>query len=49
VLLGWLLNRKAKQVEIYRVGQEKEVLQAPLSLSGEDVLPGFALDLTKFW
>jgi Uma2 family endonuclease len=49
VLLGWLLNRKGKQVEIYRVGQEKEVLQAPLSLSGEDVLPGFALDLTQFW
>jgi Uma2 family endonuclease len=49
VLLGWLLNRKGKQVEIYRLGQEKEVLQAPLSLSGEDVLPGFELNLTRFW
>jgi Uma2 family endonuclease len=49
VCLGWLLNRKAKQVEIYRLGQPKEVLQAPLSLSGEDILPGFVLNLANFW
>jgi Uma2 family endonuclease len=49
VLLGWLLNRTGKQVEIYRVGQEKDVLRSPSSLSGEDVLPGFTLDLAKFW
>jgi Uma2 family endonuclease len=33
------------QVEIYRLGQDVEVLQSPTSLSGEDVLPGFTLDL----
>jgi Uma2 family endonuclease len=49
VLLGWLLNRKDQQVEIYRLGQPKEILQAPLSLSGEDILPGFELNLTNFW
>jgi len=43
--LGWLINPKGQQVEIYRQGQEKEVLQAPTSLSGEQVLPGFVLDL----
>jgi Uma2 family endonuclease len=43
--LGWLINPKNKQVEIYRPNQEIEVLQSPLSLSGEDVLPGFILDL----
>lgn len=43
--LGWLINPKAQQVEIYRQGQEKEVLQAPTSLSEEQVLPGFVLDL----
>ncbi|MBV8886107.1 MAG: Uma2 family endonuclease [Chroococcidiopsidaceae cyanobacterium CP_BM_RX_35] len=43
--LGWLINPKAQQVEIYRQGQEKELLQAPASLSGEQVLPGFVLDL----
>jgi Uma2 family endonuclease len=43
--LGWLINPKDKQVEIYRQNQEVEVLQSPTSLSGEDVLPGFILDL----
>jgi Uma2 family endonuclease len=43
--LGWLINPKTKQVEIYRQNQEIEVLQSPISLSGEDVLPGFILDL----
>ena len=43
--LGWLINPKNKQVEIYRPNQEIEVLQSPLSLSGENVLPGFILDL----
>ena len=43
--LGWLINPKNKQVEIYRPNQEIEVLQSPANLSGEDVLPGFILDL----
>ncbi|MGB3637011.1 MAG: Uma2 family endonuclease [Rivularia sp. (in: cyanobacteria)] len=43
--LGWLINPKDKQVEIYRAGKEVEVLQSPTSLSGEDVLSGFTLDL----
>jgi Uma2 family endonuclease len=47
--LGWLLNRKAKQVEVYRPGQIVEVLQAPETLSGEDVLPGFTLNLAQIW
>ncbi|MFM5998426.1 MAG: Uma2 family endonuclease [Dolichospermum sp.] len=43
--LGWLINPKNKQIEIYRQNQEVEVLESPTSLSGEDVLPGFILDL----
>jgi Uma2 family endonuclease len=43
--LGWLINPKGQQAEIYRQGQEKEVLQAPTNLSGEQVLPRFVLDL----
>jgi Uma2 family endonuclease len=43
--LGWLINPKNKQVEIYRPLVKVEVLQSPSSLSGEDVLPGFVLDL----
>lgn len=43
--LGWLINPQGKQVESYRQGQEKEVLQAPTSLFGEDILLGFVLSL----
>lgn len=47
--LGWLINRKSRQVEIYRPGQDVEVLESPVSLSGEDVLPGFVLNLEPIW
>lgn len=45
--LGWLIDPKGKQVEIYRQGQEKEVRIAPTRLDGEQVLPGFVLDLNR--
>jgi Uma2 family endonuclease len=45
VRLGWFLNVKGKEAEIYRLGQNVEVLKSPISLSGEDVLPGFVLEL----
>lgn len=47
VRLGWLINPQNQQVEIYRQGQDNEVLHSPTSLSGEDVLPGFVLDLNQ--
>jgi Uma2 family endonuclease len=47
--LGWLINRKLRQVEIYRIGQEVEILDNPISLSGEDVLQGFVLNLKVIW
>lgn len=43
--LGWMLERKNQQVEIYRPNTEVEILQSPTTLSGEDVLPGFVLNL----
>jgi Uma2 family endonuclease len=43
--LGWLINGQNRQVEIYRQGREKEVLDNPAILSGEDILPGFRLNL----
>ncbi len=49
VRLGWLINRKSRQVEIYRQGQEVEVLDSPATLSGEDVLKGFVLNLGIIW
>lgn len=33
VRLGWLINPKGQQVEIYRSDEEKEILQAPTTLS----------------
>ena len=47
--LGWLINPKNRQVEIYRAGKDVEILDSPQTLSGEDVLPGFILDLTTIW
>jgi Uma2 family endonuclease len=47
--LGWLIDRKANQVEIYRQNQEVEVLNDPDLLSGEDVLPEFSLDMRSLW
>ncbi|MBN3880181.1 MULTISPECIES: Uma2 family endonuclease [unclassified Nostoc] len=45
--LGWLIDRKNKRVEIYRPGKDVEILDNPASLSGENVLPGFVLDLQQ--
>lgn len=44
--LGWLIDPKNKKVEIYRASRQVELLDNPATLSGEDVLPGFVLDLT---
>lgn len=49
VKLGWLINRKNRLIEIYRQGQAVEVLESPTELSGEDVLPGFVLNLEFIW
>ncbi|WP_341737079.1 Uma2 family endonuclease [Microcoleus sp. CAWBG640] len=48
-VLGWLINRKSRQVEIYRPHQEVEMLESPATVSGEDVLPGFILNLESIW
>jgi Uma2 family endonuclease len=49
VKMGFLINPKDRQVEIYRLGQEVEILQSPGTVSGENVLPGFVLDLSSIW
>ncbi len=49
VKLGWLIDRKARRVEIYRLGQPKDVLESPICLSGEDILVGFSLNLQSVW
>ena len=49
VRLGWLIDPQNQRVEIYRLERETEILQSPTQLSGEDILPGFTLDLTTIW
>lgn len=43
--LGWLIDPQTRRVEIYRPNQDVEILENPATVSGEDVLPGFVLDL----
>ena len=47
--LGWLINPQNQQVEIYPQGRDVEILDRPTELSGEDVLPGFRLNLRRIW
>ncbi|MGD1857738.1 MAG: Uma2 family endonuclease [Leptolyngbyaceae cyanobacterium] len=49
VRLGWPIDPQNKQVEIYRTGKPSECLDNPTQLSGEDVLPGFVLNLADIW
>lgn len=49
VRLGWLIDPYKKRAHIYRADKSIEVLINPQSVSGEDVLNGFELDLTEIW
>jgi Uma2 family endonuclease len=49
VKLGWLINPQEQQVEIYRQGMDVEVRSLPTKLSGESLLPGFELSLSRYF
>lgn len=49
VRLGWLIEPAAKTVEIYRPDKQVEILKNHQTLSGENVLPGFVLDLSEIF
>jgi len=49
VRLGWLINPDETKVEIYRQGKQKEILENPQTLSGEDVMSGLVVDLAEIW
>ncbi|WP_026100431.1 Uma2 family endonuclease [Fortiea contorta] len=49
VQLGLLIDRKHRQVYIYRPGKPEECLDHPVSVNCEPVLPGFILNLNKVW
>lgn len=48
VQLGWLINPQQQQVEIYRPEQDVEVQNLSTELSGENILPGFSLNLSNY-
>ena len=48
LMLGWLIDPQNQKVEIYRQNQSREIVSLPNTLSGENVLPGFNLELDKF-
>ena len=45
--LGWYIDPYARRVYIFRAGRELEILDDPETLSGEDVLPGFVLEVRR--
>lgn len=47
--LGWLINPRARTVEIYRPQRSPEVVEFRTPLSGEAVLPGFEIDLESLF
>ncbi len=47
--LGWLIDPQRQVVEIYRPNQQVEILQSPNTVSGENILPGFSLDLAEIF
>ncbi len=49
VRFGLLIDPQNQQVEIYRIGQDVEILRSPQNLSCNEILPELILDLTKIW
>ena len=47
--LGWLIDPYRRRVYVYRPGVEVVVLEDPVRLSGDSVLPGFVLELDAIW
>ncbi len=47
--LGWLIDAIARRVYVYQPGAAMQELDGPASVSGDPVLPGFDLDLTRIW
>ena len=49
VQLGWLINRKEGQVEIYAPDKEIMVLEKPDAIANQTILPELTLNLQAIW
>jgi Uma2 family endonuclease len=47
--LGWLIDPISRRVHVYRPQHHPEILEAPKTIPGDSILPGFVLDLQKIW
>jgi Uma2 family endonuclease len=45
--LGWLIDARKKRVYIYRQNKNVEIIENPNTVSGDEVLKGFELDLSE--
>jgi Uma2 family endonuclease len=48
-LLGFLIDRKARTVHLYRPQQSAQILENPAEVQGDPELPGFTLIMSKIW
>lgn len=49
IQLGWLIDPLEKKIYIYRPSYEVCCLENSENISGDPVLPGFTVDLKRFW
>ncbi|MBE9053465.1 Uma2 family endonuclease [Nostocales cyanobacterium LEGE 11386] len=49
IQLGWLIDRKHRQVYIYSPGKPVACLDNPDTINADPVLPGFILNMSKIW
>lgn len=47
--LGWLVDPYEKRLHVYRADKTVDVFDNPMTVSGEEVLKGFEMDLTEIW
>jgi Uma2 family endonuclease len=47
--LGLLVDVWDRQVMIYRIGRELEILESPTELDCGEVMPGFVLSMSRIW
>ena len=47
--LGWLIDPSKRQVYVYRPDHEVVLLNNPVTVSADPLLPGFTLNLNKLW
>lgn len=47
--LGWLIDPAKRKVYVYRPNQETLVLDNPVTISSDPLLPGFELNLSELW